>query len=53
MINKLYGIERELKDSDDEQRLIGRQQKERTDPGSVEKLVGENAAPSHATKCAG
>ena len=27
MINKLYGIERELKDSDDEQRLIGRQQK--------------------------
>lgn len=28
MINKLYGIERELKDGDDdEQRLIGRQQK--------------------------
>ncbi|BFT62042.1 hypothetical protein PMm318_A28010 [Pseudomonas moorei] len=27
MINKLYGLERELKDSDDEQRLIGRQQK--------------------------
>jgi hypothetical protein len=27
MINKLYGIERELKDGDDEQRLIGRQEK--------------------------
>src|SRR3546814_7912341 len=27
MINELYGIERELKDGDDEQRLIGRQQK--------------------------
>lgn len=27
MINKLYGIERELKDGDDEQRLVGRQEK--------------------------
>ena len=27
MINKLYGIERELKDIRDEQRLIGRQEK--------------------------
>ena len=27
MLNKLYGIERELKDSSDEQRFIGRQEK--------------------------
>lgn len=27
MINKLYGIERELKDVSDEQRFIGRQEK--------------------------
>ncbi|MNL71349.1 Transposase IS66 family protein [compost metagenome] len=27
MINKLYGIERELKDGSDEQRLAGRQEK--------------------------
>ena len=27
MINKLYGIERELKDASDEQRFIGRQER--------------------------